>query len=78
MQVSYNGNFQVNEVVKTVDVLSADQYRAYINEFGRPAQIALLGTANTDWQKKFTELLIVQITMWLFLEGLRILFTERH
>ena len=52
MQISYNGNFQVNEVVKTVDVLSADQYRAYINEFGRPAQIALLGTASTDWQKE--------------------------
>ena len=52
MQVSYNGNFQVNEVVKTVDVLSADQYRAYVTEFGRPEQIALLGNANTDWQKQ--------------------------
>ncbi|MFC6097094.1 SusC/RagA family TonB-linked outer membrane protein [Flavobacterium qiangtangense] len=53
MQISYNGNFQVSEVVKTVDVLSADQYRAYINEFGNPeTQVPLLGTANTDWQKE--------------------------
>ena len=52
MQVTYNGNFQVNEVVKTVDVLSANQYRNYINEFGSPSQIGLLGTANTDWQKE--------------------------
>jgi len=52
IQISYNGNFQVNEVVKTVDVLNGDQYRSYVNEFGNPSQIALLGTGNTDWQKE--------------------------
>lgn len=52
MQVSYNGNFQVNEVVKTVDVFNGNQYRDFVNANGNAAQIALLGTANTDWQKE--------------------------
>jgi len=52
LKVSYNSNFQVNEVVKTVDVFNGDEYRAFVNEFGRASQQALLGTANTDWQKQ--------------------------
>lgn len=52
VQISYNGNFQVNEVVKTVDVLNGDQYRSYVNDFGNVNQIALLGTGNTNWQKE--------------------------
>lgn len=50
MKISYNGNYQVNEVVKTVDVMNADQYRAFVNQYGTDAQKALLGTANTNWQ----------------------------
>ena len=61
MKITYNGNFQVNTVTKTVDVLSADQYRSFINTFGvRPSPTdpqanpfrGLLGNANTDWQKQ--------------------------
>jgi len=37
-------------VAKKVDVLSADQIRAYVNANGNADQKALLGTANTDWQ----------------------------
>jgi len=37
-------------VAKKVDVLSADQIRAYVNANGNDTQKALLGTANTDWQ----------------------------
>lgn len=50
MQISYNGNYQVNEVVKTVDVMSANQYRDFVNMYGTEAQKGLLGTANTNWQ----------------------------
>lgn len=50
LQVSYNGNFQVNQVAKTVDMLNADEYRAFVNQHGSDTQKALLGTANTDWQ----------------------------
>ena len=50
MKISYNANFRVNEVAKTVDVMDANQYRAFVNQNGSAAQIALLGTANTNWQ----------------------------
>ncbi|MHA3789810.1 SusC/RagA family TonB-linked outer membrane protein, partial [Flavobacterium hauense] len=50
MKISYNANFQINEVVKTVNVMNANQYRAFVNEHGSAAQVALLGTANTNWQ----------------------------
>lgn len=50
--VSFNFNSQtgINTVANTVDVLSADQFRALVNERGTDAQKALLGNANTDWQ----------------------------
>ena len=37
-------------VIRTVDVLSADRYRAVVQERGTEAQQALLGNASTDWQ----------------------------
>ena len=40
----------VATVIRTVDVLSADRYRATVNERGTEAQQALLGDASTDWQ----------------------------
>lgn len=47
-------NFSTNNsyatIARKVDVLSADQVRAYVNENGTAATKALLGTANTDWQ----------------------------
>ena len=33
-----------------IDVLSADQFKSFVNANGKPSDIALLGTANTDWQ----------------------------
>ncbi len=38
------------KVSKKIDVLSGDEFRNYINTFGTPAQIGLMGTANTVWQ----------------------------
>ncbi len=52
MKVSYNANFSVSEITKMANVLSAQQYTQLVNDFGSPAQQALLGTANTDWQKE--------------------------
>lgn len=42
--------FSVGTVSKKMDVLSADEFRAFVNEHGTPAQIAQLGVATTDWQ----------------------------
>jgi iron complex outermembrane receptor protein len=52
LKVSYNANFSVSEITKMTDVLSAGQYTQFVNEFGNDAQRALLGTANTNWQKE--------------------------
>ncbi|WP_426090346.1 SusC/RagA family TonB-linked outer membrane protein [Flavobacterium sp. DSR3-2] len=50
VKVSFSSQVAVNTVENTVDVLSADQFRALVNEKGSTAQKALLGNANTNWQ----------------------------
>ena len=50
VKVNFSSQVGINTVANTVDVLSADQYRALVNEKGSDAQKALLGTANTNWQ----------------------------
>ncbi|GEL10137.1 SusC/RagA family TonB-linked outer membrane protein [Flavobacterium glycines] len=50
VKVNFSSQVGVNTVANTVDVLSANQYRALVNEKGSNAQKALLGTANTNWQ----------------------------
>ncbi|GAC1480472.1 MAG: TonB-dependent receptor [Flavisolibacter sp.] len=37
---------------KKADVLSPAEFRAYVNAHGSPSQIAIMGSANTDWQKE--------------------------
>lgn len=48
--INFSTNNSIATVAKKVDVLSADQVRAYVNANGNATQKALLGTANTDWQ----------------------------
>ncbi|PRP67389.1 SusC/RagA family TonB-linked outer membrane protein [Nonlabens agnitus] len=50
LKVGYNVQFAINKNTDQVDVLKADEFRSIVNEFGSPADIALLGDANTDWQ----------------------------
>lgn len=50
VKVNFSSQVGINTVANTVDVLSADQFRALVNEKGTDAQKALLGTANTNWQ----------------------------
>ena len=52
MQVSVNSSLSVSQVSDYVDLLSADEIRALVNQTGNATQKALLGTANTDWQKE--------------------------
>ncbi|MET0634792.1 MAG: TonB-dependent receptor [Chitinophagaceae bacterium] len=40
----------VSVVTKNVDVLSAGQFRDIVSKNGTPAQVAMLGSANTNWQ----------------------------
>ena len=50
LKVSFNSMTTYNTLAKKVDMLSAEEYRALVNQEGTPTQIALLGDANTDWQ----------------------------
>jgi len=50
LAVDYNIQYGSGKLIKTVDVFGADKYRELITE-KRPADVGLLGTANTDWQK---------------------------
>lgn len=56
MQLTYNGNFNINTVGKTLDVYNAADYKALAtslagNLSGLPTSaLSLLGNANTNWQ----------------------------
>ena len=51
-RISYNGNISVSSVKETLDVLSADEFRSYVNELyaDEPNILAKLGDYNTNWQ----------------------------
>lgn len=46
----FSTQFSVSKLIKEVPVLSSSQIRAYVKQNGTPAQIAMLGNANTNWQ----------------------------
>lgn len=47
---SFVSQLSAGVLAKKFDNLSADEFRTLVNTHGTPAQIALLGNANTDWQ----------------------------
>lgn len=47
---SFVSQLSAGVLAKKFDNLSSDEFRTLVNTHGTPAQIALLGTANTDWQ----------------------------
>ena len=47
---TFNTNMSAGVLSKKIDVLSADEFKAFVNANGSAAQKALLGTATTDWQ----------------------------
>jgi len=49
--ISFNTQLSVSKITKEAPVLTASQFRNYIKSVGDSAQVAQLGTANTDWQK---------------------------
>ena len=51
-KVNFSTLNSIYTVAKTMDVLSADEFRNMVKTQGNASQIALLGTANTDWQEE--------------------------
>lgn len=52
LSVNLQQNTSLSTVVKTVNVLTGDEFRAILNENGSDKQKELLGTENTDWQSE--------------------------
>lgn len=52
LKINYNGVFSVGRVAKTLDVLTADEFREFVPTApGIPSDVKI-GTDNTDWQKE--------------------------
>ena len=52
LRVILDSKHSISTIAKYADVLSGDQMRELVGANGTPAQAALLGVANTDWQKQ--------------------------
>ncbi|WP_438961574.1 SusC/RagA family TonB-linked outer membrane protein [Nonlabens sp.] len=52
LEIGYGVQFAIDRTAERLDVLNGDEFRSYMNEVGSADQIALLGTANTDWQNQ--------------------------
>jgi TonB-linked SusC/RagA family outer membrane protein len=52
LQINYNANLQVSEIVDKVDALTPTQFRDFIAANGTVAQQNLVGIADTDWQNE--------------------------
>jgi TonB-linked SusC/RagA family outer membrane protein len=48
--INFSTQLSTYKVNKQLDVLTADEFRTYVNANGAAAQKAMLGTANTNWQ----------------------------
>ena len=59
-QVSFSANWHMNTARKTWDVLTGDEFRGYIKEFGTAHAQTLLGDANTNWQDEVLRTTISQ------------------
>ena len=51
-QVAVNSSISFSQVSDYVNLLSADEFRALVNQTGTVAQKAILGDADTNWQKE--------------------------
>lgn len=57
--VTYEGNISLSNVKKTIDVLSADQFRNYATQLYsgiNDEAVRRLGNANTDWQREIYQM----------------------
>ena len=57
-EVNVSSNTRLSSVMRKADVLSADQYRAVVNQIGSSS--TPVGTANTDWQNEIYQQAVTQ------------------
>jgi iron complex outermembrane receptor protein len=51
VKVNFSTINSISSITDKVDVMSADEFRAYVNSHGSSNDIARLGAENTDWQE---------------------------
>jgi TonB-dependent starch-binding outer membrane protein SusC len=51
LQITYDASVSASNVIQKVSVLTADEYKTVVKKVNEP-RLALLGTANTDWQSE--------------------------
>ena len=51
-KINFSSQISIATLPKKIDVLSADEFKTFVNTNGTAAQKALVGTANTDWQNE--------------------------
>ncbi|RYZ22703.1 MAG: SusC/RagA family TonB-linked outer membrane protein [Chitinophagaceae bacterium] len=52
LRISFNSTNSVSAIGKTIPVLTGDEFRSVVNQYGSAAQRAALGTESTDWQSQ--------------------------
>ncbi|WP_448826713.1 SusC/RagA family TonB-linked outer membrane protein [Capnocytophaga bilenii] len=52
LKISFNTSMAIQDVNKYVDVMNADQFRETVKSLNNPSATALLGNADTNWQKE--------------------------
>ncbi|WP_447640443.1 MULTISPECIES: SusC/RagA family TonB-linked outer membrane protein [Chitinophagaceae] len=50
--ITFSTQMSLSKIIKEYPVLTGDQVRKIVDSLGTDAQKAMLGTANTDWQKQ--------------------------
>ena len=56
IKVAYNGTYSINQNTAFLDMMSADEFRSFLRERYPDNAEAVIGDANTDWQKEVTRL----------------------
>lgn len=49
-RINFNSTFSVSEITRGANVISADNFRKIVKQYGTADDVSRLGTANTDWQ----------------------------
>lgn len=60
LKISFDAGSTISTIAQYANVLTADQFREVVNANGLASQQALLGEANTDWQREIYRTGLVQ------------------
>ena len=74
LEVTLDFKYSFGEVIRTIDVFNAPQFREFVTENGTAAQVALLNdneSINTDWQNAIFQTAVGNITNFTLSKGFK-------